>query len=93
MLHLTFKGLKKQYGLTINDINIEMNPPSEYKEQMNQKILETRLQNYSSLSNEESFSKSYLMKTYLNMDEEEIKANADGFKEDEKLFPKDDRGF
>jgi hypothetical protein len=92
LLHLDFKGLKKQYGLNKNDLNIVMNPPSEYKEQMNQKILETRLNNYSSLSNEESFSKSYLMKKFLKMDDEDIKANADGFVEDKKLFPKDE-GF
>lgn len=93
LLHLKFKGLKKQYNLNRNDIAVSFNPPSEYREQMKQQMLEVKLNNYSSLSNEEAFSKSYLMKKYLGMDEEEIKENSKGFDEDKKLFPQDDRGF
>jgi hypothetical protein len=87
---LEFKGLKKQYSLTIDDLNILMTPPSNYKEQQEQQILETRFNNYTNLSNEEAFSKSYLMKTYLGMDDEDIEANTDGFELDKKMIPKDE---
>jgi len=93
LLHLEFKGLKKQYGLTKNDLNITMTAPSNYKEQMEQQLLETRFNNYTQLSNEESFSKSYLMKSYLNMDEEDIEANSKGFDEDKKMIPKQEDGY
>ena len=82
--------MKKQYGLTKEDLNIKMVPPSNYKEQSNQQLLETRFNNYTALSNEPEFSKSYLMKTYLNMDEDSMKENTDGFKEDKKNIPNEE---
>lgn len=90
LLHLEFKGLKQQYSVDKFDINIKMSPPSDYKEQMNQNLLETRFSNFSSISNEESLSKSYLMRTFLHMNDEEMKANIDGFKEDKEMIPKDE---
>jgi len=82
--------LKKEYDININDINVVMTPPNDYKQQMNQALLETQMNNYSNLSNNSEFSKTFLMKEYLKWDDEMIKANADGFKEDKKLLPQDE---
>lgn len=90
LLHLEFKGLKAEYDVDVNKINITMTPPNDYKEQMFQLALETRMNNYSNLSNNTEFSKYYLMKKYLKWSDEEIKENADGFKEDAKWMPKDE---
>ncbi len=90
LVHLEFKGLKKEYDIDINDINVIMTPPNDYKQQMNQSLLETQMNNYSNLSNNTEFSKTFLMKEYLKWDDEMIKANSDGFKEDKKLLPQDD---
>jgi len=85
LLHLEFKGLKKQYGLTKRKIQIGMNPPSKYKEQMEANFVESRHNNYSSLADREEMSKYYCMKKYLKWTDEEIQANVDGMKKDVEL--------
>lgn len=90
IVHLEFKGLKKEYNIDINNINIVMTPPNDYKEQMNQTALETRMNNYTNLSNNTEFSKTFLMKEYLKWDDEMIKMNSEGFKDDKKYLPKDE---
>lgn len=93
LLHLFYKGYKKQYSLDENSFRIEFNPPNKYKSQLHQAVLETRSNNYSMLSNNPEFSKSYLMRKYLHWDDEEIKANAEGLKEDKKLGFKEEGMF
>jgi len=90
LLHLEFKGLKKEYNLSINDLNVVMTPPNDYKSQMQQSLMEARMNNYNSLSNNSEFSKTFLMREYLKWDDDMIKANAEGFKEDKKYLPKDE---
>jgi hypothetical protein len=85
LLHLEFKGLKKEYGLTKNKIQITMSSPSHYREQMAQQFLAQRFDNYNALSNNEEMSKSYLMKKYLKWDETEIKENSEGIEKDIEL--------
>jgi hypothetical protein len=63
--HLEFKGLLKYYSLDSTSIRIFMNVPNSYKEQINQKILDQKYDNFSKFANEEYFSKSFLMKKYL----------------------------
>ena len=82
IIHLEFKGLKKQYEITSKKIEIRMNPPSRYDEQMEQMFNDSRFANYSQLADRAEFSKYYLMKRYLRWDDEEIKANVDGKKKD-----------
>ena len=86
LLHMEFKGLKKQYGLTSKSLHIKMTPPSNYKEQMDQNLLESKFQNYTTLSNDEEWSKTYLMKKYLDLSDEEIQLNSDGFVLDKELL-------
>jgi hypothetical protein len=84
LLHLEFKGIKKQYELDSSKINITLNPPSFFKDKQEQLIREMRFANYLALANQIEFSKTFLMERYLDLTEEEIQANADGLKEDVK---------
>jgi len=90
LLHLEFKGYRKQYNLDENSLTIRMNPPSHYKEQMSQGFLEQSFQNYNALCQNAEFSKSYLVKKYLHWTEEELEENREGFKLDKKYFPPDE---
>lgn len=85
ILHLDFKGIKKQYGLTKDKIRIMLNPPSNYKQQMEQNFLETSFNNYTLLADRPEMSKYYLMRKYLHWSDDEIKANVQGFKKDKEL--------
>ena len=93
LLHLEFKGLKKQYGLNRKKIKASLTPPSNYKEQMEQNFLESRFNNYSTLADRPEMSKYFLMKKFLKWDDQEIKDNVAGRKQDEKYgFNVDDGG-
>lgn len=89
LLHLEFKGLKNEYDLDRSSLNVVMVPPNNYKDQMRQLLLETRMSNYTALSNNEEFSKYFLMKEFLGWDDEMIKANSEGFVKDDELFPRE----
>ena len=88
LLHLEFKGLRKQYGLNLNSFRVVINPPNNYKAQMEQKILDAKFQNYTALKENSEFSKYYLMKTYLNMSDDDIEENYKGFLKDRELTDK-----
>jgi len=85
MLHLEFKGLKKQYNLKREDIDVAMNDPSNYKLQMEQNFLQTRFENYGAMADKPEMSKYFCMKNYLNWDDEKIKENVAGFRKDKEL--------
>jgi hypothetical protein len=85
MLHLQFKGLQKEYGITRKSLNLAMNPPNQYKYQMEQNFLQQHFDNYQTLANNEEFSKAYLMKKYLGWDDDEIKTNSEGIEKDIEL--------
>ncbi len=85
ILHLEFKGLKQPYEITSRKIEVTMNPPSKYKEQMEQMFTDSRFNNYQQLADRPEMSKYYLMKRYLKWDDEEIQANVDGKKKDTQL--------
>lgn len=82
LLHLEFKGLKKQYDLDEKKIKVRLNPPSNYKEQMQQNFLESRYNNYQALADRPEISKSYLMRKFLKWTDEDIQENVDGLKLD-----------
>jgi hypothetical protein len=85
LLHLEFRGIKKEYGIDISKIKIKMNQPSYYKDRQEQLMLESRFSNYNALGNNQEFGKSFLMERYLDLTEEEIQANADSLKRDVEL--------
>ena len=92
LLHLEFKGLKAQYELTNKKLEIKMNPPSRYDEQMEQMFNDSRFANYSQLADRPEMSKYYLMKRYLKWSEEEIQDNVDGKKKDVELGLSEEEG-
>lgn len=85
LLHLEFKGLKKQFNLDDGSLSLAMNAPNNYEEHMRQKIRETTFLNYNTLAVDTSFSKSFLMRKYLKYDDDTIKANIKGFEEDKQF--------
>jgi hypothetical protein len=88
LLHMEFKGLKKEYELNRDNLSIRFNDPSFYKSQQQQMFLETKTENYLKLANNMEFSKTYLMKKYLGWSDEEIEENMKAMKEDKsKLTP------
>jgi hypothetical protein len=92
LLHMDFKGLKKQYELDSKKIRITFNP-SNYKEQMEQNFLESRYNNYQALADREEISKYYLMKKFLKWSDEDIQENVDGLKKDQDYgFTSEDSG-
>lgn len=93
LLHLEFKGIKKEYELNRSSFNVHMTPPNQYKEQLEQMLLETRQNNYLNMSNQPEIPKSWLMNQYLNMDVEDIKEFKKWFDIDKEVLPEDDMGF
>ena len=92
LLHLEFRGMKKPYELTSKKVRVIMNPPSQYKEQMEQMFNDSRFSNYQQLADRPEFSRYYLMKRYLKWDEDEIQANVDGKKKDIDLGLAEEEG-
>jgi len=88
--HLEFKGLKKQYNLTEENIKVSMNPPSKYKEQMEANFQDTRFNLYQGMADREEMSRYYLMKKYLKWSDEEITKNVEGMKKDKDLGLRDE---
>ena len=87
LLHLEFRGFKKQYNLTKDSFKITMPPPSHYKDTMAQAFREQQFANYNQLAQSPEFSKYFLIKKYLEWTDEDLKENKKGFKMDEKYFP------
>lgn len=85
LMHLEFKGFKKQYNLDLSKFDIKMSPPSYYKDRQQQLLLESRMTNYLQLGQQPEFAKTYLMKRMLDWSDEEIEANAEALKKDVEL--------
>jgi hypothetical protein len=84
LIHLEFKGLKREYDLSTKKIRCVLVPPSNYKEQMEQNFLESRYNNYQALADRPEISKYYLMKKFLRWSEDDIQENINGLKKDAK---------
>lgn len=93
MKHLDFIGLKQKYNLEPDMFNLIMTSPNQYKDNMKQKLLETRFSNYNTLAGNPEFSKTFLMKRYLGWDEQDITDNKDGFAKDKKFIPNEEGTF
>jgi len=91
-LHLEFKGIKKEYELNRSSFDIKFNPPNWYTEQLQQQLLETRHNNYTSLSREDEFPKTWLLVKYMNMTEDDLKELKDYHEKDKEIFPQDEEG-
>jgi len=95
LLHMEFKGLKEQYSLTKENIEVTLNSPSHYKEQTDQAFLATEFDNYNALADREEISKSFAMQKYLHWDMDTIKENVAGFRRDKELglVKAEDKGY
>lgn len=91
LLHLDFIGLSTEYEITKAKLNITMQPPNNYIQQMQQNEIDQKWANYDK-SDHEEFSKYWRMKKFLGMTDEEIRENAEGLKRDRELglTPSDD---
>ena len=89
LLHLEFRGLKKEYNLDYNSFSINMNPPSHYNEQMEQTFKEQEFANYNQLKDDPAFSKSYLIRKHLKWTDKDFAENKKGFDQDKKYFPQE----
>lgn len=92
LIHLKLKGLDKQYELTEDQFKITMTSPNQYRDHMKQALLGQNFDNYSALSNNDEFSKYFLMKKYLKFTDDDIEANTKGFAEDKKMIPQEEEG-
>ena len=90
LLHLEFQGIKKEYDIDESKININMIPPNNYKQQLEQMLLESQMNNYQNFANNSEFSKGFLMRKYLKWTDEEITLNSKYHNEDKKLLPQDE---
>ena len=87
---MEFKGIKKEYELNRASFDIFMTPPNQYKDQIEQLLLETRQNNYQNLANNPEFPKTWLMKEYLGLDEDDFKEIAEYHKKDKEILPQDE---
>lgn len=92
LLHLEFKGIKEEYELNRSSFNIIMTPPNFYKDQIEQLMLETRQNNYQNFANNQEFPKTWLMRKYLELDDDDFEQMKEDFKKDKEIFPQDE-GF
>lgn len=92
LLHLEFKGIKKEYELDRSSFDIKFNPPNWYTEQLQQQLLETRHSNYTSLSREDEFPKTWLLVKYMNMTEDDLNELKEYHEKDKEIFPQEEGG-
>jgi len=83
--HLKLKSLWKQYGLRENSFDLQFTPPRNYFELRKQQILDLKVNNFNTLTSNESISKGYSQKEYLGWTDEQIKANREWLRKDAAL--------
>ena len=83
--HLKLKNLWKQYDLRENTFDLQFTPPRNYFELRKQQILDLKVNNFNTLTSNESISKGYSQKEYLGWTDEQIKANREWLRKDAAL--------
>ena len=83
--HLKLKHLWKQFELRENHFDLEFVPPRNYFELRRQQILDLKVNNFNTLTSNESISKGYSQKEYLGWTDEQIKANREWLRKDSEL--------
>lgn len=84
MLHLEFKGLKKEFGIKRDMLQVSMTVPNDFIGSMKQVEFDRRWSNYDK-SDKPEFSKYWRMKRILKLTDEEIQENVDMLKKDREL--------
>ena len=83
--HLKLKNLWKNYELRENAFDLVFTPPRNYYELRKQQILDLKLNNFNSITQNESIAKGYAQKIYLGWTDEQIKANREWLRKDAAL--------
>ena len=83
--HLKLKHMWKQFELRENHFDLEFVPPRNYFELRRQQILDLKVNNFNTLTSNESISKGYSQKEYLGWTDEQIKANREWLRKDSEL--------
>ena len=94
MIHLDFIGLASQYEITKAKLNLTMTVPNDYLAAAQQNELDRKWNNYNTTDKDE-FAKSWRMKRFLGMTDEEIAENAAALKKDIELglTPSNDNSY
>ena len=80
--HLKLKGLWETHKLKWRDLKIQFIAPDAYEAFRQQRIISTRLEQYSAVVQHEEFSKSLAMKKWLKMSDDEVEENWKSLEED-----------
>lgn len=83
--HLKLKKLWKNYELRENSFDLIFTPPRNYNELRKQQILDLKLGNFNTITQNESISKGYAQKMYLGWNDDQIKANREWLRKDASL--------
>ncbi len=83
--HLKLKEIWKQFELRENSFDLAFTPPRNYFELRKQQILDLKVNNFNTLTSNESISKGYSQKEYLGWTDEQIKANREWLRKDAAL--------
>ena len=83
--HLKLKNLWQQFELKENSFDLQFTPPRNYFELRRQQILDLKVNNFNTLTSNESISKGYSQKEYLGWTDEQIKANREWLRKDAAL--------
>ena len=83
--HLKLKNLWKNFELRENAFDLTFTPPRNYYELRRQQILDLKLNNFNSITQNESISKGYAQKIFLGWNDEQVKANREWLRKDASL--------
>ena len=83
--HLKLKKLWNNFEMRENSFDLMFTPPRNYYELRRQQILDLKLNNFNSITQNESISKGYAQKTFLGWNDEQIKANREWLRKDASL--------
>ena len=73
--HLKLRGLYEKYGLKESKIKVEFVKPVLYDLSQSQRLLEIKMNMYTSVTDRDEFSKTMAMKKFLKMSDDDIRAN------------------
>ena len=83
--HLKLKKMWNNFDLKENAFDLVFTPPRNYYELRKQQILDLKLNNFNSITQNESISKGYAQKLFLGWTDEQIKANREWLRKDATL--------
>jgi hypothetical protein len=83
--HLKLKKLWSNFELRENAFDLTFTPPRNYYELRKQQILDLKLNNFNSITQNESISKGYAQKIFLGWNDEQVKANREWLRKDASL--------